>query len=170
MNRRWSRLLVLGACASFAGPLLIAPAQAAPVATSAVTIQNVPVTPRQPADQAQGSAYEGTLGRVYHHDEYKWCGMTCGWKLHRYYTYVKLTLPDSADIEQMIWDQVYKYMRCVVQRAGVAIVITSISTGGVSLPIILAAFEEAGSYCGDAALDDIWDVAANAILTTYVDR
>ncbi|MCU7727572.1 hypothetical protein ODJ79_27965 [Actinoplanes sp. KI2] len=175
VNRLLFRLGITGVCAVAAGMLLAAPAQAAPSAPQAAGLYQVIGGKSQPnsaSARLQNSGLSATstiwqrqlilddeyvldLGR-YHipGDDDAGCG---GWPpecwLTHYYYYVELRAP--GDIEQEAWDRISQYVRCVVNEAGLALIVSTIATGGTSVPVFVAAFTVAANDCGNVTLEEM---------------
>ncbi|GAA0246604.1 hypothetical protein [Cryptosporangium japonicum] len=160
---RMARLLVPLALAATAVVMSHAPAEAASTSTAstAVALHHETAIP-QGRFQQQNGDYEVSLGRVWHSDNWR-CDLR-GCDPRRKYTYIKLTAP--GDIGQEAWNRMSSFTQCVVNKAGVAIVISTVASGGVSLPVILGAFSVAASECGAVTMDEF----VRARVVTYVGR
>jgi hypothetical protein len=164
MHRLWSRAAITGVCATVAVVLAAAPAQAAPPAAAPAAAQPVhqpAAAGRQPGAgvdrQGTTGEYRERLGRVAApwNDE-----LTCDgdiWNPHcewvKHYTYVDMVTPDDVSAE--LWNRLVDFSRCVVNNAGIAIVATSIATGGVTLAIVVASFAVAADNCGSLTLEEM---------------
>jgi hypothetical protein len=160
MHRLWSRAVSIGVCAALAGMLAAAPAQAVSPAPAPVAAR--PVTAgilfgAQSERQRPSGEYRQQLGRLRAawNDELTCDGdiwnPQCEWVAH--YTYVDLVTPD--DVSSELWSRLLQFSQCVVNNAGLAIVISSIATGGVSLAIVVASLSIATDACGRLTLDEM---------------
>lgn len=84
-----------------------------------------------PIDKAHEYTLRGTryrnLGRIYHHEEWVCCPV----KRRVYYTY--LQLEGSAQLSEASWQQIAKYVVCVVAAVGLTVLLSLLPGGKIIL-------------------------------------